>query len=118
MGHWKRLIKISGDTNCYYCINNITYSIHVYYCPFILVTLSTILFASCHMYNLHFLYSHYSCTLILCIHIFFVVFSIATLFLYNHKHYSMIIFIYFMCRYSYLSSLHYHDTSAISVNSK
>ena len=24
MGHWKRLIKIVGGTDCYYCINNMT----------------------------------------------------------------------------------------------
>jgi len=24
MGHWKRLIKISGGTDGYYCINNMT----------------------------------------------------------------------------------------------
>ena len=31
MGHWKRLIKIPGDTDCYYCINDMTCLIHVCY---------------------------------------------------------------------------------------
>jgi len=47
MRHWKRLIKIPGGTDCYYCINNITCLIHVYYCFVVLVTvpdtLSTIM---------------------------------------------------------------------------
>jgi len=35
MRHWKRLIKISGDTDCYYCINNMPCSLHMYYCSVI-----------------------------------------------------------------------------------
>ena len=31
MGHWKRLIKIPGGTNGYYCINIMICLIHVYY---------------------------------------------------------------------------------------
>ena len=31
MGHWKRLIKIPGGTDCYYCINDMTCLIHVSY---------------------------------------------------------------------------------------
>ena len=31
MGHWKRMIKISGGTDCYYCINDMTCLIHVCY---------------------------------------------------------------------------------------
>ena len=31
MGHWKRLIKISSGTDCYYCINNMTWFMDVYY---------------------------------------------------------------------------------------
>ena len=38
MGHWKILIKISGGTDCDYCINNMTYLIHVYSCLVVLVT--------------------------------------------------------------------------------
>ena len=38
MGHWKRLIKIPGGTDCYYCINNMTCLIHVYFCVVVLVT--------------------------------------------------------------------------------
>ena len=44
MEHWKKLIKISSDTDCYYCINNMTYSIHVYHRSIILVTIPDILF--------------------------------------------------------------------------
>ena len=36
-GIQKRLIKIPSGTDCYYCINNMTYLIHVYYCLVILV---------------------------------------------------------------------------------
>ena len=36
--HWNRLIKIPGDTDCYYCINNMTCLIHTYYCWVVLVT--------------------------------------------------------------------------------
>ena len=38
MGHWKRLTKIPGGTDCDYCINNMTCLIHVYYCLDALVT--------------------------------------------------------------------------------
>jgi len=43
MGHWKRLIKIPGGTDCYYWINHMTCSTHVYYCPFIFVTIPDLL---------------------------------------------------------------------------
>ena len=43
MGHWKRLIKIPGGTNCYYCINHLRCSTHGYYCPFLFVTLPDML---------------------------------------------------------------------------
>ena len=43
MGHWQSLIKIPGDTDCYYCINHMTCSMYVYYCSYILVTFSAIL---------------------------------------------------------------------------
>ena len=42
MGHWKRLIKITGGTDCYYYINNMTCLIHVYYCVVVLVTIPDI----------------------------------------------------------------------------
>ena len=45
MGHWKRLIKIPGGTDCYYCITFMTYLIHVYYCLVVLVTVPDHLFA-------------------------------------------------------------------------
>ena len=31
MGHWKRLIRIPGGTDCYYCLNDMTCLIHVCY---------------------------------------------------------------------------------------
>ena len=70
MGHWKRLIKIPSDTACYYCINNMTYLIHVYYCVVVLVTvpvgLSTIMFpvdfATCY-YSCYFIHYHGTCRL-------------------------------------------------------
>jgi len=43
IGHWKRLIKITGDTDCSYYINNMTYPIHVYYCSVVLFTILDIL---------------------------------------------------------------------------
>ena len=47
MGHWKRLIKIPGGTDCYYCINNMTCLIHIYYRLVVLIpipdNLSTIM---------------------------------------------------------------------------
>ena len=43
MGHWKRLIKIPGGIDCYYCVNNITCPIHVYYCSVIPITIPDIL---------------------------------------------------------------------------
>ena len=123
MGHWKRLIKISGGTDCYYCINHMTCLIHVYYYLFILVTLTAILFTTMshvyltllvfftdtlfmYTYTLHFMYS------------LFYVFSVDTLFWYNHKHCSVITSVYFMFRCSYLSSLYCHVISTISSNSK
>ena len=45
MGHWKRLIKISDGTDCYYCINNMTCSIYVYFYSVVHVTISNILFS-------------------------------------------------------------------------
>ena len=38
MGHWKRLIKIPGGTDCDFLINNMTCLIHVCYCLDVLVT--------------------------------------------------------------------------------
>ena len=43
MGHWRRLIKIPGGTDCYYCLKNMTCLIHVYYCVVVLVTVRIIL---------------------------------------------------------------------------
>jgi len=39
----RRLIKIPDDTDYYYCINHMTCSTHVYYCPFIFVTIPDML---------------------------------------------------------------------------
>ena len=79
MGHWKRLIKIPGGTDCYYCINNMTCLIHVSYClvvhvpvpdhfvvimlPVYVVTLPVTCYTFCggilltYMYNLPCIYS-------------------------------------------------------------
>ena len=79
MGHWKRLIKIPGGTDCYYCLNHLTCSTHGYYSPFLFVTLPDMLstlmshvylvalldicYTPCgdtlfmYMYNLHCIYS-------------------------------------------------------------
>ena len=75
MGYWKRLIKIPGGADCYYCINNLTCLIHVCYCLVVLVVISDIL--SIIMPLVYFAtlpdtcYSScvdiYSCTRILCI---------------------------------------------------
>ena len=66
MGHWKRLNKISSRTDCYYCINHMTCPVHVYYCPFILVTVLDILSTtiSCVYLALH-VETQLSCTLTL-----------------------------------------------------
>ena len=78
MGHWKRLIIIPGGTDCYYCINNMTCLIHVFYClvvhvpvpdhfavimlPVYVVTLPVSCYTycggilSCYMYTLHCIY--------------------------------------------------------------
>ena len=73
MGHWMRLIKILDGTDCYYCINNMTCPIRVYYRSVILVAIldivSTIMLSvylvtlpdTC---TLH-MVTHYSCTCIL-----------------------------------------------------
>ena len=121
--HWKRLFKISDGTDYYYCINHMTCSIYVYYCSYILVTLSAILFII--MSHVYFAFSVFSADMLFMytnslhfMYFLFHVFPADTLFMYNHKHDNMITTVYFMCRYSYLSSLHYHDTSAISINSK
>ena len=45
MRHWKRLIKIPGGSDCYYCVKNMTYLLHVYYCLVVLVTVPDHLFA-------------------------------------------------------------------------
>jgi len=72
-GHWKKLIKISSGIDCYYCINNITCSIQVYYRPFILVALLDILSTiMTHEYFIFHVETHYLCTRILCIPIFYV----------------------------------------------
>ena len=79
MGHWKRLIKKPGGTDCYYCINIMTCLIHVFYClvvhvpvpdhfavimlPVYVVTLPVSCYTFCggillmYMYNLHCIYS-------------------------------------------------------------
>ena len=74
MGCWMRLTKISSDTDCYYCINKVQCSIHVYYyCLFILCCISWFL-----------VHQHIICILcVLCI-------TCRQTVLYDHKHYSAI----------------------------
>jgi len=68
MRHWKKLIKILWDTDCFYCINHMTCSIHVYYCLYILFTFSAIWFTiMSHVYLILHVETHYSCTRIFCI---------------------------------------------------
>ena len=43
MRHWKSLIKIPSGTDRDYCINSMTYLIHVYYCVVVLVTIPDVL---------------------------------------------------------------------------
>ena len=74
-GTLKKLIKISDDNDCYYCINNTTYPIYVYYRSVKLVTIPNIYPLSYNLYTLlHFLIlvtlhvlTHYSCIRIFCI---------------------------------------------------
>ena len=126
IGYWKRLIKISAGTDCYYCINHMTCSIHVYYCLFTLLHFCylmyhhvTCIFCTSYIFHGHtihvYVYSAFhvfTIPCILCKH------TLDTLFLNNHDHYSIIISIYFMRRCSYLSSLYCHVTSTISSNSR
>ena len=69
MRYWKRLIIIPGGTDCYYCINNMTCLIHVFYCLVVHVPVPDHFASSCYLYMLlpylfhaiHFVAS-YSCT--------------------------------------------------------
>jgi len=100
MRYWKRLIKIPSGTECYYCINNMTCLIHVYYCSVVLITVSDILSTvmspiylvtlsdtytsygdtlCMYTYTLH---SIYSVPCILCRHCCYI---ITTLLLYNYN---------------------------------
>ena len=86
MGHWKRLIKIPGSTDCYYCINIMTYLIHVYSCLVVLITVHENLpDIMLHVYLLLYLVhvtlsvvAYYACS---ALHIF--------CFLYSRHHYSI-----------------------------
>jgi len=73
-GHWRRLIKIPGGADCYYCINHMTCR-HMHIIVLLYLLLFLIFYPqSCHLYTLlHFLIFtlhvviHYSWTHILCI---------------------------------------------------
>ena len=94
MRHWKRLIKIPSDTDCYYYINNMPCPIHVSYCLVALVTIPDIL--STIMSHVYFVtlpdtcYTSGSDTLLMyiytlhSIHFLFHIFFVHTLFLYAH----------------------------------
>ena len=75
MGHWKRVIKISGDTDCYYCINDMTRHDLPATCLVVLVTVPDHLSAiMLHVYIDTVLVSCYnSCSdLLLIAHVYFV----------------------------------------------
>ena len=80
MGHWKRLIKIPGGTDCYYCINNMTCLIPVYYCIVVLVTVPDHLSAThAHVYFVPLSGSYYTfcCgTLLMYIYVLYCIYSV------------------------------------------
>ena len=71
MGHWKRVIKIAGGTDCYYCINDMTCLVHICYLVIVHATLSDILLlVYLLLYLAHVILSvvaYDSCTCLLCI---------------------------------------------------
>ena len=118
MGYWKKLIKIPGGTDCYYCISYLTCSIHVYYCLLILVTLPDILpttmshvYCARHvetlfmyMYTLHSMYSLSH------------VYSINTLLLY--KHYTIVWLFCALHIYMFIIIATPHATVTFRLNKK
>ena len=114
-GHWKRLIKLSGDTDCYYCTNNMTCSIQVCYCPFILVTLSDILFTI--ISHVHFMYKHtiyvhvYSA-----LHISCFMYTLQTSLLYMHNPVVWLYCILHICMFISITSSLYNNISYITVD--
>ena len=131
MEHWKRLIKIPGDTDCYYCINNMICLIHVYYCWVVLVTvpviLSTIIFSvdfaylllfliidllSCFMYTLLLYLVHVtlsvvaydSCTCIRCIAYMLSSVYLADIITVHTQHRIMVILHMPMCMFTSITS--------------
>ena len=116
MGYWRRLIKIPGSTDCYYCIIHMICSTYVYYCPFLFVTipdmLSTIM---SHVYLLHFLIfvtlhvvTHYSWTHILCLHIFYFMYTLQTSLLYTHNTIVWLCCMLHICMFIFITSSLYN----------
>ena len=93
MGHWKRLIKISGGTDYYYCIKNMTCLIHACYCSVVLVIIfdiPSIIMSQVYLVTLPdtcyiYVVTPYSCTCILCIPCILFHVSLQILLLYNHN---------------------------------
>jgi len=60
--HWKRLIKIPGGTDCYYCINDMTWlSCYMYAILLLFMILYPI---SCYLYTCYFTRYHVTCILV------------------------------------------------------
>jgi len=101
MGHWKRLIKIPGGTDCYYCIIIMTCLIHVYYCLVVLVTVpdhlsAIMLYVYCvTCYMLHFLWWHTTHVHVYsALHIFRFLYTLQTSVLYTHN---TVLWLYCIC---------------------
>jgi len=121
MGHWKRLIKIPGDTDCYYCINNMTCLIHVYYCLVVLVTvrdkLSAILLpvyfvtlpGTCYTFcgGILLMYMYTSA-----LHIFCFLYTLQTSLLYMHN---TVLWLCFICTSACSFLSRYHYTTLFSI---
>ena len=58
MGHWKKLIKILGDIDCYYCIIILLHILYIMIILFIVILLymHVLLFMSCYYPTLHVFY--------------------------------------------------------------
>ena len=114
MGHWKRLIIIPGGTDCYYCINNITCLIHVFYCLVVHVPVSDhfavimlpVYVVTLPVHAMHSVVASYSCTCIICIaYILSPVFRANIITVYAQH--SIIVMLHMHTACSFLSHHHY-----------
>ena len=115
MGHWKRLIKIPGGTDCYYCIDIMTYLIHVYSCLVVLVTvpdhLAAIILHVFTWYRLHFLWWHTTHVYVYSLlHIFCFLYTLKTALLSIHNTY------YGYIAYAHLHVHFYHVTTSMFIS--